>query len=209
MDMFIPSKFRVTDENEILNFISNNLFGTLVVNDSAGVPNAVHIPFNCQFDSESKSIVFHVDNHNDMIQSIQQSQKGKLIVLGAHGYISSSVYGHINAPTYNYQAVHVSGKITQLSNEELYQHLADLVKVFEKDRENKLTMDYWSKDFMEANLKLITGFKIDLEQVECAFKLSQNRNNEDYQRIVDDLSNRGQDDIKLAEVMKQLNHKKL
>lgn len=204
--MFIPSKFRITDQNEILRFLNEHLFGTLVINGFGLVPDVVHVPFNCDFKNESNCLVFHVDNNNPIIQSIQQSGVGKMIVLGAHGYISSSVYGHINAPTYNYQSVHISGKISKLNEDELYLHLSDLVRDFEKGREHKLTMDYWSKDFMDANLKLITGYKLFLDDIECAYKLSQNRNDQDYKHIINDLESRVEG-IELANEMRKIKYK--
>ncbi len=200
--MFIPSKFKVKDNEQIIHFLQDNLFGTLVVNGKSGFPSAVHIPFNCLIEGGKTFLVFHVDNQNEIIQAIDSVQKGKLIVIGNHGYISSAVYSHINAPTYNYEAAHASGFITKLTRVELVKHLADLVAVFEKGRETPLTMEYWSTDFMEANLQLITGYKLEVESIECAFKLSQNRNDVDHERIVEDLSKGKSREQALAESMK-------
>ncbi|MNR32624.1 hypothetical protein D3C85_1502250 [compost metagenome] len=44
---------------------------------------------------------------------------------------------------------------------------------------------------------------MELNQVEAAFKLSQNRNEVDFQRILDDLSTGNEEEKQLAEVMKQ------
>ena len=48
------------------------------------------------------------------------------IFSGVHTYISSSWYNHENVPTWNYLAVHVSGKIRLIEGQELMDHLKSL-----------------------------------------------------------------------------------
>ena len=117
--MYIPKDFELKDQELVLKFLEQHAFGALTVNGSDGFPDAVHIPFTCEFERSRRFLEFHVAKANNIVPVISAVKKGKMIVTGAHGYISSSVYTHVNVPTYNYEAVHVSGGIEELTAREL------------------------------------------------------------------------------------------
>ncbi len=201
--MYIPKDFELKDRELILKFLEQHLFGSLAVNGSNGIPSLVHIPFTCEFSDSTTCLEFHVAKANSIVSAISEVKQGKMIVLGSHGYISSSVYTHVNVPTYNYESVHVSGKIEPLTDLEMKNHLTKLVDSFESDRENKLHMSQWPADLIDSYLKEIVGYRIEIQELEAAFKLSQNRNEVDFNRILADLNSRTSNDQQLAEAMKQ------
>lgn len=201
--MYIPKDFKFNDQELVFKFLEQHPFGTLTVNGPDGFPAAVHIPFTCEFTTPDNYLEFHVAKENTIVPAISKENHGKLIVLGAHGYISSSVYTHVNVPTYNYEAVHVSGRILQLTDSEMKRHLTKLVDSFEADRNNKVHMNQWPADLIQAYMKEIVGYRIEIQQFEAAFKLSQNRNDVDFDRIIADLNERTSNDQQLAQAMKQ------
>lgn len=201
--MYIPKDFELKDQGLILTFLEQHPFGSLAVNGPDGIPAIVHIPFSFEFTGSATHLEFHVAAENPIVPAISGAGQGKLIVLGAHGYISSSVYRHVNVPTYNYESVHVSGKIRRLTNPELKHHLTKLVDSFEANRENKLHMSQWPADLLDAYMQEIVGFRLEMHHLEAAFKLSQNRNEADFNRILDDLNTRTSNDQQLADAMKQ------
>lgn len=201
--MYIPKDFELKDQELILAFLEQHPFGSLAVNGRDGIPAIVHIPFTGEFANTVKYLEFHVAKENTIVSAISETGQGKMIVLGTHGYISSSVYTHVNVPTYNYESVHVSGKIEQLTQSELKNHLTKLVDSFEANRENKVHMSQWPTDLIDAYLQEIVGYRIEIQQLEAAFKLSQNRNEVDFNRIITDLNTRNANDQQLAESMKQ------
>ena len=201
--MYIPKDFELKDRELTLAFLEQHPFGSLAVNGSDGIPALVHIPFTCEFKNSRNYLEFHVAKENSIVKSISETNQGKMIVLGTHGYISSSVYTHVNVPTYNYEAVHVSGKIDRLSPLELKNHLTKLVDSFEMNRENKVHMNQWPTDLIDAYMREIIGYRIEIQQLEAAFKLYQNRNEVDFNQILDDLNARTSNDQQLAEVMKK------
>jgi len=201
--MYIPKDFELKDRELVLAFLEQHPFGSLAVNGSDGIPAIVHIPFTCEFMNEDKYLEFHVAKENTISSAISETGRGKMIVLGSHGYISSSVYTHVNVPTYNYESVHVSGEIEQLTQSELKDHLTKLVDTFEANRENKLHLSQWPAELIETYMKEIVGYRIEIQELEAAFKLSQNRNEVDFNCILADLNTRTPNDRQLAESMKQ------
>lgn len=200
--MYIPKDFELKDRELVLRFLEQHPFGSLAVNGPDGFPAVVHIPFTCEFKDSENYLEFHVAKANTIVSAISELKQGKMIVLGAHGYISSSVYTHVNVPTYNYEAVHVSGKIEQLTEFEMKNHLAKLVDSFEADRENKVHINQWPMDLIDAYMKEIVGYRLEIQQLEAGFKLSQNRNEVDFNRILVDLEGRTSGDQELAQAMK-------
>ena len=125
---------------------------------------------------------------NDQVPFLVNGNLAKMIVTGAHGYVSSSVYGHLNVPTYNYQAVHLSGKVEVLTRAEMLDQLKSLVKNYELNRDQPIDFDLWPVQMIEQYMEAIVGFRIIIFKTEAAFKLSQNRNKDDYDRIITDLN---------------------
>lgn len=201
--MYIPKDFELKDRELVLAFLEQHPFGSLAVNGRDGIPAIVHIPFTCEFANPVKYLEFHVAMENTIVSAISEADRGKMVILGVHGYISSSVYTHVNVPTYNYESVHVSGKIEQLTQSELKGHLTKLVDSFEANRENKLQMSQWPTDLINSYMQEIVGYRIEIQELEAAFKLSQNRNEVDFNRIIADLNTGNSNDQQLAEAMKQ------
>lgn len=201
--MFIPKFFKVTDFDEISDFIKRNSFGTIVTTKK-GKPIATHIPLEFRKETEDHYIYGHMAYGNPQWRTFDSSENALIIYQGPHAYISSSWYGHENVPTWNYQAVHVYGKPIILKEDEVKQDLKLLLEKYEKHRENPILWDTLTPQLLERELKGIVGFKIKVEEIEAAYKLSQNRNQEDYHRIIDKLEE-GEDynSLKIAEEMKE------
>ena len=121
---------------------------------------------------------------------------------GPHAYISSSWYEHENVPTWNYQAVHVYGSASIMSEQELEKDLISLLQKYEHHRKDPVLWETLSPQ-TKKQIKGIVGFKINIQEVQAAYKLSQNRNDEDYHNIIDKLNE--EEDLQshqIAEVMK-------
>ena len=198
--MYIPADFRVDDPAVIRAFLKEYPFGMLTTNGMAGWPVSAHLPFLFTGTSDQWIIECHLALVNELSDALVNGSKATMVVTGAHGYVSSSVYTHVNVPTYNYQAVHLSGEIEVMTEAELLEHLKAVVSDFEKNRTDQLNFDNWPADMIRHYLKEIKGIRLVVSKTEAAFKLSQNRNDVDFKRIVDDLR---PDNPSLAEVMHQ------
>jgi transcriptional regulator len=123
---------------------------------------------------------------------------------GPNAYISSSWYGHEEVPTWNYQAVHVYGKASILEKDELIEELTVMLEKYEKHRKNPVLWNKLSPQLLESQLKGIVGLKIKVGEIQAAYKLSQNRNEADFIKIIDKLQNEGNPNSKqMAELMEK------
>mgnify|MGYP001417875538 CR=1 FL=1 len=181
--MYTPRHFKVTDMKEILNFVQENSFGTIVTTDE-GKPIATHLPFILNKIDDDYYLSSHFAYGNLQWKTLEDNDQVLVIFQGPHAYVSSSWYGHENVPTWNYQAVHIYGKAKILTKDELREDLANLLEKYEKHRENPILWETLSPDMLESQMKGVVGFKVKVEEVQAAYKLSQNRNEEDYENII-------------------------
>lgn len=200
--MYIPKFFNVTDANEIRDFIDKNSFAT-IISTKQGRPIATHTPLQFYQQDDDFYITGHMAYGNSQWRTFQDKQEVLVIYQGPHAYISSSWYEHENVPTWNYQSVHVYGTASLLTEEELKQDLKQLLVKYEQHRENPVLWDTLSRPLLEKELKGIVGFKITISEIQAAYKLSQNRNERDYQNIVEQLTKESNTPSQqLAEVMR-------
>ncbi|MFS0689923.1 FMN-binding negative transcriptional regulator [Sporosarcina sp. 179-K 8C2 HS] len=201
--MYIPKYFKVTDVNEILSFVQENSFGTIVTTKK-GKPVATHLPFGFTKHEEDLYITGHMAYGNPQWRTFEETDDVLVMFQGPHAYISSSWYSHENVPTWNYQAVHMYGKASIQTREELIKDLTAMLEKYEGIRENPVLWETLSPKFLESELKGIVGFKIKVEEIQAAYKLSQNRNETDYHNIIEQLRNEGNPQSKqLAERMEK------
>ncbi|CAD2074136.1 protease synthase and sporulation protein PAI 2 [Phocicoccus schoeneichii] len=200
--MFIPKHFKVTDFDEIKGFIQSNSFG-IVVTTKQGKPIATHLPLELHKQGDNYYITGHMAYANPQWKTIEVENENVLVIYqGPHAYISSSWYKHENVPTWNYQSVHIYGTASIMSEQELEEDLRLLLQKYERHRKNAVLWEKLSPQ-TKKQIKGIVGFKIKIEEVQAAYKLSQNRNDEDYHNIIDKLNE--EEDLnshQVAEVMK-------
>lgn len=206
--MYVPKEFSEINPGELLQFMRQNALGIVISSDSE--PVACHIPLMVNAEGNEIILEGHLSRANLQLEQLKDGKSVFVIFQGPNTYISSSVYSHVNVPTWNYQAVHVYGTVEQMSVFELVHHLEESVAYFESVRHQKLSFKDFPEDMIAAYLKGICGIKIKVSRMEAAYKMSQNRNEKDYQHIVTDLTESDAlKDQEVAEAMKAIfNHKK-
>ncbi len=190
--MYTPEHFEVADKEEALAFIKSNAFGQLISMVDGRLFSS-HIPF--YYDEEGKFLICHIARRNPQWKDIE-GQEVLVTFQGPHDYISPSWYESQGVPTWNYQAAHVYGKaslITEISR--LKSIVNELTKIYESSFESP-----WIPEYKESMLNAIIGIEIKVTEIQCKYKLSQNRSENDRREVMKQLENRGA--IQLSEVMK-------
>lgn len=184
--MYIPAEFEVRDESIIEQFILEHNFGLLTAVSETGTPVASHLPFVMEKKNGTYFFFTHLALQNELSR-LSDGSSVLLVFTGAHGYVSSSWYGHPNVPTWNYMAVHISGTIRKQSPEELYNQLKKLTALHEQSVNGHIHPDHLPQNLIHGYLQHIVGFEIEASKIEAAFKLSQNRNAADFSAIIHEL----------------------
>ena len=201
--MYIPKLFNVTDFNEVKQFIDEHSFGIVVSQTDEG-PVATHTPMLLRKMNNQYVLTGHMAKVNSQWLSFQHDNEKVLAIFqGPHTYVSSSWYENENVPTWNYQVVHIYGTVQTMTKAELANDLAILLEKYEMGRENPVLWETLSEETKEQ-MKAIVGFKIIIEDIQAAYKLSQNRNQRDYEQIIQKLSQGDEQAQKIAEAMKKI-----
>jgi transcriptional regulator len=184
--MYIPDLFKNENQLEIEQFIHDNGFAILI-NQTDGKLWATHIPLLLETNElGTKILTGHLAKENPQGESFTTNTDVLAVFSGSHSYISSSWYDHENVPTWNYIAVHIYGKIKVLSLDETVNSLKKLVDKYEVNSENPVRVEDFSvKTMLQA--RAIIGFEIEITSIEAKKKMSQNRDNKNYQNIISEL----------------------
>jgi len=186
--MYISKLYREEDREKILEFLRQNEFATLVTFDGEK-PAASHLLMEIVEDGENLFINGHMSKVNPLWKTFEKNPEVLVIFQGPHTYISPTWYNHVNVPTWNYQAVHVYGSPRIVSEHaEAYNLLKKLIVRHEAASHYRL--ETLPQDFVEKEMRGIVAFQIKVTRIEANYKLSQNRNDEDYHNIVSQLEER-------------------
>jgi transcriptional regulator len=184
--MYIPDIYKNENQEEIIDFLQKNSFGILV-NQTNGKLWATHIPLELDTNKNGKQVLFgHISKENPQWESFADNDKILAIFTGAHSYISSSWYDHENVPTWNYIAVHIYGTIKIMEGEAVIESLKKLVDKYEKNSENPVRVEDLSKKTM-IQTRGIVAFEIEIKEIQAKHKLSQNRDEKNYDNIISEL----------------------
>ncbi len=191
--MYIPRHFEVTDDDQIIAFIEANGFGQLI-SSVQGKLFSSHIPF--LLSSDRLKLVGHLAKQNPQHNDID-NQEVLVSLQGPHSYISPSWYSSPGVPTWNYQAVHIYGLCKVFEDHEKIKILVDsLTRKYESSFQIP-----WQPDYKASMLGAIIGIEVTIDDIQCKFKLSQNRPAEDKEQVIEQLSKSGS--INLASAMRR------
>jgi transcriptional regulator len=186
--MYIPRRYEEKDAEKIHEFIRGNSFAILVsVQD--GRPIGTHIPLQLEPDADGKACLMgHISRGNEQKHTLTPGAKVLAIFPGPHAYISPRWYTEMMVPTWNYVAVHIYGTISIVEGEELRTALSRLIDTYEHPMPTPVHIDEIPEKELQADLRGIVGFRISIDEIQAAYKLSQNRDPQSYHQVIDHLS---------------------
>lgn len=185
--MYISKLYREEDRVKIFEFLKQNEFATLVTHDG-DKPVASHLLFEVTDDGESLFLNGHMSRANPLWKTFDKNPEVLVIFQGPHTYISPTWYNHVNVPTWNYQAVHLYGVPRVVDGDEYYAILSRLIARYEG--RTSYRMENLPQDFVEKQMNGTVGFQVEVTRIEANYKLSQNRDDEDYHNIIERLNQR-------------------
>lgn len=181
--MYIPQHFLIDNQKESDRFIEHNGFAQLI-SLVGGELFATHLPLLYQRDE--RKLLGHIARANPQWQGLD-GQRVLVIFAGPHDYVSPSWYTDPGVPTWNYQTVHVTGVAKSLHDPaQLENIITELTRQYESRFESP-----WEPRYEAAKVRGIVGIEIAIEQIQCKYKLSQNRSEVERRNVASQLRSAG------------------
>ena len=203
--MYIPKPYEEKDQAEIEALVREFGFATIVSNKD-GLPVATHIPFELEVQADGSWLLnAHLSKANPQWKTFETAGEVLVIFMGPHTYVSPSWYNHKNVPTWNYRAVHVYGTVSLVEGEQVEKSLRTLMARYENAHANKpLSYEEIPAQMLETDLRGLVGIQVKVSRIEAVAKLSQNRDKESYQSVIDHLKQvNAYDAARIAEEMEK------
>lgn len=156
------------------------------------------------YDQQEHCFWGHLARANPHYDCFAKQSKVLLLFQGPHAYVSPTWYDSPGVPTWNYVSVEVEGDVELIGDpEQQSQILEKQLAQFDPELQSNLLagLPEARKDKM---FEMICGFRIDIEQIQAKYKLSQNRPQQDRQSIIQHYQELGGDHRRqLARIMLQ------
>lgn len=204
--MYQPAQFAEHRPEEWHRLIREHPLGMLVTATAAGL-EAEHLPFVLEAErGPSGTLLAHVARANPVWRAVGEGDAVMVVFRGVQGYISPNWYPskhehHRHVPTWNYEVVHVHGRIRVLDDTNAVRGaVAKLTRQSEAGEPVPWKMGDAPADYLASELAHIVAIEIAIERIEGKRKLSQNRDERDFRNVVETLEQRGE--LALAEAMR-------
>lgn len=198
--MYLPEHFKEARPEALHHLIRSCPLGILVTAGAAGI-EANHIPFHLDTGrGDNGYLMAHVARANPVWQAVRTDEEVLVIFSSGNAYISPNWYPskhthHRQVPTWNYQAVHVRGKINVRQDETF---IRGVVAHLTRENETRAGVEkIWKMsdapgEFISQMLAAIVGIEIEISEMAGKWKLSQNRNEDDRRNAARELGERGE-----------------
>jgi transcriptional regulator len=171
--MYIPAAFQIT-EKQALDIIDAHPFALLITPSPMGCL-LTHLPFL----RDGNRLIGHMAGVNPHGRHLDG--ESTVVFSGPHAYISPRWYASaLNVPTWNYQAVHVSGPCRPIADAERRRQAIDaLVATHER---SEWEVD-WSHDRFNTLIEHIHIFELEMRSIVAKSKMSQNKSTQDIEAV--------------------------
>lgn len=192
--MYIPDHFSIKNLATLHGIIQSHPLGVLVSTTPEGL-DANHIPF--ELDPARGLLTAHVARANPVWQQCRDGADVMVIFRGNESYISPNWYPskhemHRQVPTWNYEVVHVHGRLTVQDDERFVRGVvARLTREHESSEPKPWRMGDYAPEYIDAMLRAIVGIEVAITRMDGKAKLSQNREERDRLSAAEALIQRG------------------
>ena len=196
--------FKEQDKETVLAFMRQYPFVFLSGVDENNKPVASQVPVFIDEKEGKLYLTGHIMKNTDHHKAFVKNVNVLVIFVGPHCHVSASWYPNpVQASTWNYMTVHAKGKISfkdEIQTKKIIEAITNKYESFE----SVAAFRNLSQEYVDRLVKAITGFTIEVENIDNVFKLSQNHEQETRQRIIEHLNENGSyDEKKIAAEMLQ------
>jgi transcriptional regulator len=190
--MYLPRHFTQTDMAQIAAFVDAAQSADLVTFDGTK-PVSTLLPVIWERPAGDDSygrLLGHIAIANEQWKTAMPGAEALAIVRGPQAYISPGWYesktrhGRV-VPTWNYEAVHLTGTLAFHHDPEwLRAFVTRLTTAHESGRERPWAVTDAPPEYIDGQLRAIVGVELTVTSVEAKQKLSQNRSELDREGVV-------------------------
>lgn len=202
--MYKTAYFTEHDMQTVTDFVKANPFATLIGNHN-NRSVATQVPLLIT-EREGKLILRgHMMRKSDHHIALEGNSEALVLFTGPHCYVSAGWYAERGVGgTWNYLTVHARGQIKFFDGTETLKILTELTHKYEDNKPKPELVENMTDEYLQTHIKAIAGFEIVVDDLYPLFKLSQNRSDDSYRNIVNELLATGNnEDIAIANEMKK------
>lgn len=196
--------YKAENEKEVIDFMHQYPFITLTGVDSNSQPVATHVPVLIEERQGKLFLLGHIMKQTDHYKAFTQNTNILAIFTGPHTYVSASWYkDQKQGSTWNYLAVHAKGELLFLDENALLNVLKRITAHFENNPLSPSLFEHLAPEYINRLTKAIVAFEIEVTEIAHVFKMSQNRDKESYQNIVEHLQKGDSEAQSVAAIMEK------
>lgn len=193
-------EFQEQNREEIVAFLRKYSLGMLTGTSELGKICATHVPFLIDDHGDSIALRAHFMRKTEYWNAFKANPEALIAFTGPDAPVLASWNSNlVFGGTWNYMAVHVRGRLEFLPEEQLVEILRELKNRHEIVPE--AMFEHLPADYVSHLLPAIEGFKIEVQSMSAVFKLSQNRDETDFDSTVSHLREAGGESALVADEM--------
>ena len=184
--MYVPTINRIEGQAALLAYMRAYSFAALATSGAGGLM-ATHLPFVIQEAGGRITLLAHMAKANPQWRDFAAGAEALVIFMQPHAYVSPRLYdSRQNVPTWNYVAVHAYGR--PLLIEERAAKIELQKKLIRQHDPGYLTqMAELPDSYLDARLAAIVSFSLAVTRIDARYKLSQDKNPAERERIAREL----------------------
>ena len=189
--MYVPKHNQMDDRAALLAYMRAYSFAALATSGAGGL-TATHLPFLIEEEGGRITLLAHMAKANPQWRDFAACAEALVIFMQPHAYVSPRLYdSRQNVPTWNYVAVHAYGRPVLI--EERAPKIELLQKLIRAHDPGYLAqMAELPESYLDARLAAIVSFSLAATRIEARYKLSQDKNPAERERIARELEAGGE-----------------
>ena len=184
--MYVPKHNQQEDRAALLAYMRAYSFAVLATSGSGGL-TATHLPFVIEEEGGRITLLAHMAKANPQWRDFAPGTEALAIFMQPHAYVSPRLYdSRQNVPTWNYVAVHAYGRPVLIEERAAKMELqTKLIRLH--DAGYLAQMADLPETFLDAKIAAIVSFSIAVTRIDARYKLSQDKNPAERERIAREL----------------------
>jgi len=188
--MYVPKLNQMEDRAALLGYMRTYSFAALASAGPAGLM-ATHLPFVVEEHEGRITLLAHMAKANPQWRDFAAGADAMAIFMQPHAYVSPRLYdSRQNVPTWNYVAVHAYGRPVLIEERAAKIELQKKL-IRQVDAAYLEQMDQLPQSYLDAKLAAIVSFSLEVTRIDARYKLSQDKNPAERERIARELESGG------------------